>query len=76
MVESVKEILARLSGASHRGGAFGSAVLIAIAEVLPEGPLVSVEYSFLRRELRNNAGGLIHRQTIRPFSCHPAISSR
>jgi hypothetical protein len=40
---AVKDLLSRLSSASHRGGTFGSDVLIAIAEVLPEGPLVSVE---------------------------------
>jgi SAM-dependent methyltransferase len=43
MATSVKEILARLAGVAHRGGAFSSDVLIAIAEVLPEGPLVTIE---------------------------------
>jgi hypothetical protein len=43
MSASVKEILLRLAGTAHRGGAFSSEVLIAIAEVLPEGPLVTLE---------------------------------
>lgn len=43
MGTSVKEILARLAGRAHRGGAFSSDVLMAIAEVLPEGPLVTIE---------------------------------
>jgi SAM-dependent methyltransferase len=40
---SVKDILDRLAHTAHRGGAFNSEVLIAIAEVLPEGPLVTIE---------------------------------
>jgi hypothetical protein len=43
MSASVKEILLRLAGTAHRGGAFSSEVLIAISEVLPEGPLVTLE---------------------------------
>jgi hypothetical protein len=43
MSKRVQEILARLSGVAHRGGAFSSDVLIAIAEVLPDYPIVSLE---------------------------------
>jgi SAM-dependent methyltransferase len=43
MSKRVKEILLRLSGTGHRGGAFNSEVLIAISEVLPEVPFVSLE---------------------------------
>jgi len=43
MAISVKDILDRLAHTAHRGGAFNSEVLIAIAEVLPEGPLVTIE---------------------------------
>lgn len=43
MNESVKEVLTRLTGASHRGGAFSSSVLLAIAEVLPTGDLTTLE---------------------------------
>ncbi len=43
MPNRVKEILSRLSATSHRGGAFNSDVLLAISEVLPNVPLVSLE---------------------------------
>lgn len=43
MSTSLKEILTRLAGASHRAGAFSSEVLLAIAEVLPNGPINSLE---------------------------------
>lgn len=43
MSTSIQETLARLAGAAHRGGAFDSSVLLAIAEVLPDGPLRTLE---------------------------------
>lgn len=43
MSKRVQEILSRLSGSAHRGGAFSSDVLIAISEVLPDYPIVSLE---------------------------------
>jgi hypothetical protein len=43
MANRVQEILSRLSGAGHRGGAFSSDVLIAISNVLPDWPTVSLE---------------------------------
>jgi hypothetical protein len=43
MPRRVQEILERLAGAAHRGGAFSSDVLIAISEVLPDYPIVSLE---------------------------------
>lgn len=43
METSVKDILTRLSGVAHRGGAFNSDVLMAIAEVLPSGDLKTLE---------------------------------
>lgn len=43
MSKRVKETLSRLSGAKHRDGAFSSDVLIAISEVLPDYPIVSLE---------------------------------
>lgn len=39
----VEQTLQRLSKASHRGGAFGSDVLIAISKTLPDGDLVTLE---------------------------------
>lgn len=43
METSVKDILQRLAGVAHRGGAFNSDVLMAIAEVLPSGDLKTLE---------------------------------
>ncbi len=41
--DAVSRLLGRLSGAAHRGGAFGSEVLLAISRVLPKGDLISLE---------------------------------
>ncbi len=39
----VHNLLERLSGAGHRGGAFGSEVLLAVSRVLPKGDITSLE---------------------------------
>jgi len=39
----VKQIMDRLSGTAHRGGAFNSEVLVAIAENLPSGDVTTLE---------------------------------
>lgn len=43
MATSTKDILQRLAGRAHRGGAFNSDVLIAISEVLPSGDIKTLE---------------------------------
>jgi hypothetical protein len=39
----ISKILSRMAKSSHRAGTFGSDVLLALASVLPKGPLVSLE---------------------------------
>lgn len=41
--EIVEQLLARLDDAGHRGGAFGSEVLLAVSRVLPKGDITSLE---------------------------------